>query len=86
MRIIILRTIITEKGRHNNPHTSNNNLTLKVRPLNPVDSFLQLRNAPLIRQIASMNQDVTRRQFGRLVMRVGDADNARLALVSFVRK
>ena len=67
-------------------HTCNHNFRIEVTPLKPVYCLLELRVRPLVGQVSSMNQNVTWREFGRLIMRVGYADYACLARSTLLRR
>jgi hypothetical protein len=59
--------------------TSNHNHSLKLLPLQPLHRPLQLGIAPLIRQVTCVDQNIARRQFRRLIVRVRYTDYASLA-------
>lgn len=63
-------------------HTSNNNHGLEVLSLEPCYCFLELGVAPLVCQVACVDQDVTFGKFGGLVVCIGNAYYARFAALN----
>lgn len=52
------------------------NLALEIGPLEPVDLLRKLGEAPLVRQVAAVDENVPFRQPHGAVVSVGDADEA----------